>query len=406
MRKILLLGLLTLFVLISFKSFSCTTAIISGKYTPDGRPVLWKHRDTGFLKNKLMYFTDGKYDYIGLVNSVDTNGTQVWAGTNSKGFAIMNAALYDVNLDDTTDYSDREGYVMKKALQQCATVEDFEKMLKEMDKPLGVASSFGVIDAEGGAAYFETDNYNYVKYSANNPKIAPHGYIIRSNYSYRGKRGKGYGYIRYQNAHDLFNRAYSTNSLGFRKVIRDFSRSTYHSLLDKDFKTVALESNKNPHFINAEDLIVRNSSSSAVVIHGVKENEAPEFTTMWTLLGYPFTTVACPAWVAGGNNLPEIVTSKKNNAPLCNWALELKGEAYPIQRGSGYKYMNIKALYNSEQTGITQKLKPVERSVFQHTKEKMSKWRKSGMKKDNVQQYYHWLNNYVQMKYSELFGLE
>jgi hypothetical protein len=406
MRKIILFGLLIFFAVVSIKSYACTTAIISGKYTPDGRPVLWKHRDTDFLKNKLMYFSDGKYDYIGLVNSVDTNGTQVWAGTNSEGFAIMNAALYDVNLDDTTDYSDREGYVMKKALQQCATVEDFEKMLKKMDKPLGVASNFGVIDAEGGAAYFETDNHTFVKYSANDPKIAPRGYIIRSNYSYRGKRGEGYGYIRYENAHDLFNRAFSTNSLDFRKLIRDFSRSTYHSLLDKDFKTVALESNKNPHFLNAGDLIVRNSSSSAVVIHGVKEDEEPEYTTMWTLLGYPFTTVACPTWVAGGDDLPEIATSKQDNAPLCDWALELKKEAYPIQRGSGYKYMNIKALFNSEQTGITQKLRPVERSVFQHTEEKMQKWRKNGMNKENIQQYYHWLNNYVQMKYGELFGLE
>ncbi len=40
---------------------ACTTAIISGKFTPDGRPLLFKHRDTSFKQNKLMYFNDGKY---------------------------------------------------------------------------------------------------------------------------------------------------------------------------------------------------------------------------------------------------------------------------------------------------------------------------------------------------------
>ena len=94
-----------------------------------------------------MYFTDGKYDYIGLINSEDFEGQQVWADTNSAGFSIMNAALYDVNIDDTTDYKDREGYVMKMALQQCATLEDFEKFLTNFPKPMGIAASFGVIDA-------------------------------------------------------------------------------------------------------------------------------------------------------------------------------------------------------------------------------------------------------------------
>ena len=398
---------LTLAVLIvTIPVFSCTTAILSGKHTPDGRPVMWKHRDTGHLDNKLMYFADGRYNYIGLINSEDTEGSQVWAGTNSAGFAIMNAALYDVNLENPTDYRDREGYVMKQALQQCATLEDFEAMLREMDKPIGVASTFGVIDAQGGAAYYEVDNQDFVKYDVNDNKMAPHGYIIRSNFSYRGRKDQGYGYIRYQNALHHINQADATGSLNYKTFIRDLSRSTYHSLLEKDYKEIALNSTRNPHFLHAADLIVRNSSASAVVFKGVKKGESPDMTTMWTLLGYPYTTVACPVWVKGGDRLPEILTgSNDGKAPLCNMAMELKKQAYPIQRGSGSKYLNIAALFNDQNTGITQKIRPVEEEIIQTTEKKMHSWRRKGITRKGIEEHYQWLNNHLSMQYERLFGL-
>jgi hypothetical protein len=31
--------------------YCCTTAVISGKATKDGRPIIWKLRDSDFLKN-------------------------------------------------------------------------------------------------------------------------------------------------------------------------------------------------------------------------------------------------------------------------------------------------------------------------------------------------------------------
>ena len=41
-----------------------------GKYTKDGRPLLWKNRDTWAIHNKIMYFDDGKYEYIGLLQFI------------------------------------------------------------------------------------------------------------------------------------------------------------------------------------------------------------------------------------------------------------------------------------------------------------------------------------------------
>ena len=106
------LSLLIIIVLAIWQSNACTTAVISGKYTKDGRPMIWKLRDTESFENKLKYFTDGKYPYIGLINSNDEKGEQVWGGSNSVGFAIMNSASFNVNMADTTSFKDQEGYFM------------------------------------------------------------------------------------------------------------------------------------------------------------------------------------------------------------------------------------------------------------------------------------------------------
>ena len=34
---------------------ACTSAVVSGKVTPDGRPLLWKNRDTDYLRNHVAY---------------------------------------------------------------------------------------------------------------------------------------------------------------------------------------------------------------------------------------------------------------------------------------------------------------------------------------------------------------
>ena len=403
MFKVVVSALIVFCISLS-NSFCCTTAVISGKYTEDGRPLLWKHRDTDFHNNKLMYFTDGKFDYIGLINTKDIKGEQVWAGTNSSGFSIMNAALYDVNLDYKGDYKNREGFVMKMALQECATIEDFEKFLKKLTKPYGVSASFGVIDAKGGAAFYETDNNTFVKYDANDPRIAPNGYIIRSNFAYIGKKDKGYGYIRYETAQNLFSNAFATNNLNYKTIISEFSRSFSNSLLNTNFRK-DVENNINTNdFINSDDLICRNSSASAIVIHGVKKDESPKFTTMWTVLGFPFTTVAVPCWIEGGKELPSMMMAdEKSNVPLCDLSLQLKDKCYPIKRASGYKYLKISELINTKNTGITQKIEQIEQTIFAKTEKELTNWRKNSIKKDQIQNYYKWINTFVMKEYQKNF---
>lgn len=129
MKKIAVLFILS-FLSFADQSFGCTTFLISGKYTADGKPILFKNRDADQMQNALAFFNDGKYKYIGLVNGTANWNKEVWGGYNEAGFAIINTAAYNNNIGDTIKLKDREGVIMKLALQTCQTLEDFENFLK------------------------------------------------------------------------------------------------------------------------------------------------------------------------------------------------------------------------------------------------------------------------------------
>jgi hypothetical protein len=207
LTKLFLTALLWCYFLSLQQANGCTTAIISGKYTVDGRPILLKNRDTYDLENKLVVFSDGKYEYIGLVNSKDTSGKAVWGGFNKTGFSIINSDSYNLNLNDTIKEQINDGVIMKLALQTCTNLADFENLLNSLPKPLKTRSNFGVIDANGGAAYYETGNYSYTKFDVNNLHDAPFGYLIRTNFSYSGDRGYDVGLSRHWAAQDYCIRA-------------------------------------------------------------------------------------------------------------------------------------------------------------------------------------------------------
>ncbi len=404
MKKVLLIAISLLIV---SKGISCTTAVISGKYTADGRSMIWKLRDTENFKNKMMYFDDGKYNYVGLVNSADIKGEQVWGGSNSIGFSIMNSASFNVNIGDSTSKKDLEGFVMKQALQECATLDDFEKLLTKLQKPMGLAAHFGVIDAKGGAAFYEINNYTFTKFDANNTAEAPNGYIIRTNFSLTGQKDVGYGFIRFQTAQDIFSQAKSMGQLNYQTIIQDFSRCFKHAVLKKDYKDEFKSVPDGEHFINSEDFITRHGSASAILIQGVKPGEPADLTTIWSTVGFPNTCIALPVWVRGGKNLPKLLTADNSgNAPLNEIALKLKDQCYPIKRGSGYKYLQISELINAEETGIVQKIELAEKTIFKKTDEQLAIWRKESSPDKLIESYYTWLDNYVSKTYLNEFAIE
>jgi len=80
---------------------ACTAAVITGKATKDGRPMIWKVRDTDALQNCMRFFKGQKYDFIGVVDCQPRSKEEVWLGTNTAGFSIINTQSF--NLEKTVD---------------------------------------------------------------------------------------------------------------------------------------------------------------------------------------------------------------------------------------------------------------------------------------------------------------
>lgn len=410
LNKVLVLVVLMLTFL--HISNACTVAVVSGKYTKDGRPLLWKNRDTWAIHNKIMYFDDAKYSYMGLVNSQDSIGKSIWIGMNEQGFAVMNSNSYNLTIGDTSKHSGLEGRLLKHALATCSTVQDFQDYLDGMEKPTGLEGNFGVIDAQGGALLFELGFKGYVKYDANDPKVAPYGYVLRTNYSFSGSFGdESSGYIRQNTVDELFFHASSTNNFDAQFVLQDVTRGLKHSLLKTDlyldYQNVP-EGNETYTFLH--DYIPRKSTASACVVQGVKKGEDPEFTTFWTTVGFPLTSMVLPVWIKAENDFPMVLKNNEEieDSPLCNAALELKREVFPINWGkfASKYYININALVNASQTGIRQKIDVDEDVIFSETYAKMEQWRNKGMHKETLSEFNVWLNDFVIESYKKNFNLE
>jgi hypothetical protein len=362
---------------------ACTSAVISGRATKSGRPLLWKHRDTGTEWNHIEHMQGKRFAFTGLVNSADEERKEVWAGANERGFAIMNTASYNMKPDSLKHLPEREGEVMKQALGECATVAEFEEFLKNMPLPRALETNFGVIDAEGGAAYFEVWDYGYTKYDANDTAQYPNGYIIRSNYSFSGVQDEGMGYIRYQNAEYLLHKAYATGTLSAEWIFSSASRSFYHAILGND----ALSSSPNGWAVD-QDFIPRNSSSASVVVEGVSKGENPDATTIWSVIGYPPCSYAVASWVKAKNEIAAVIANSDEGCSSVNrMAVALKREVFPINRGNGSKYMRTDVIARAIEA-----LRPYESKSMQAAATVRDRIAKEGFNIEFVREYNELVN--------------
>ncbi|WP_297642395.1 carcinine hydrolase/isopenicillin-N N-acyltransferase family protein [uncultured Bacteroides sp.] len=389
---------------------ACTSAVVSGKVTPDGRPLLWKNRDTDYLRNHVAYVKGEKYDFIADVNSDNFPGLkEAWIGTNSAGFALMNTQSY--NLVDVKEGEERgaaNGRIIYRALEVCATVEEFRHFLDTIAKPSLIEANFGVIDARGGAAMFEVDYHRYVMYDANDPKDAPHGYIARTNFSLTGEVNQGAGYVRYMEAEQVLMKASATGGITPQGIFNDLSRSFHNCMLDIDLKSGDYNRPKASGWFVDQDFISRNSTSCSVVVQGVKPGENAELTTMWALLGYPPTGVALPLWVKDASRLlPSMVCFSKADAaaPLSASSLRLADRVFCYHQGMGTdRYLNWERLYSpSKGDGYMTRLAPVEAEVFRRTMLLLEGWRaQGGIDVKEMQRLYQELAEPIMSAYKQL----
>lgn len=352
--------------------WACTSAIIGADMNPYGRPLLWKNRDTDNTDNKVEFIpaADEGFAYVALFNSSDSLLNEAWMGMNEYGFAVMNTASYNLKDDDIpTQEMDREGLVMTNALRSCKTVEDFDALLSSLPKPLGVEANFGVIDAYGNGAFFETNNY---KFNRINLDDAPNHVLIRTNYSHTGRPDEGYGFIREANACHLLEPFIQRKEISPEILTEVLSRTFYHDLLKQYFD----ESGN--RWVIDQDFIPRYKSTATIVIEGIQplakeqtlnpQNLVDQYI-MWTGLGYPPCSEIVDIWCKPDGVPSDLQGSSENgHSPMGDKVKERRSEVFPISKGNGDKYIDMSRLYNEFGTGYVQTLVPKNLETYERVR--------------------------------------
>jgi hypothetical protein len=317
----------------------CSAAIISGGAGAEGRPILWKNRDTDHLSNKVVFVDETPFFYFGLVDADDPSGRRVWVGLNAAGLAIMNTVAYNLP-KKPGEAADLEGIIMADALRLCRTVDDFEHYIKSnTGRALGSQANFGVIDAAGGAAAFEVHNNGYRRLNASEQ---PGKYILVTNFARSGEENKGRGYVRFERLQELFGRD-TNGTYSVADVLETFARDLQNPILACPTPPPAARSREDASaYIYTQQTIDRGSTAAAVVIEGVAQGDDARGATMWVILGEPVTGIAVPLWVETAEVPPEL--GGEEAAPINRECMRLKGIMRPWKDDERLEYANLAKL--------------------------------------------------------------
>lgn len=384
--------------------YACTSIIVSGKASADGRPYIFKNLDGTKMDVSIINCKGEKYRYTAITNKTNSavRPNRVSSGFNETGFSIINTVANNLNGGKEDDTNNTR--VMRRALEICKTLKDFETLLNTLPKPLHIDSNYGVMDAQGGVAYYETGNKGYVKYDANDPKVAPNGYLIRTNFGVSGNKLFGKGYGRYTAMEMYIDGVKKNGRISFEDVIRGATRFLTHGETKVNLYNYEPENDKKPVFVGFKDFIPRSVTVSAQLIQGIKKGESPSETTAWTMCGFPLTTVCIPIWLTKDNQLPKIVSRGSNkHSMICDAGLTLKKRLFPNSRKRNE--INLAQLINKSGTGVLQKIKPIEDNVFLRAREVQASIRQDRRNNQKVKDFYSWLDQYVTSEYKKRFGI-
>jgi hypothetical protein len=333
----------------------CTTGLAHAAATANGKTLLWKNRDSSNRPNAVHLFNCQGTKFLGLINAADT--TQVWAGINQYGLAIMNAEALDMAVPGETTGYDEEGLFMKACLAQLRSVEEFAAYLDSTNQSgRKVTSNFGVIDAAGKAAFFETGNHEYFRFDAT-PDSA--GYAVRANFAFHARSTEGYGHIRYQRALDLFTKAVTAKDLTAEYIIKAVACDIYLP------ETILVKERKPSGQLRTRETVNRYRTVACAVFESIPGK--PELTTFWMILGEPAVALAVPLWVSAGA-VPELIDSA-GYSKLNERFTQIRRYVYPDTSFPAYLDPQ-RLLY------IRRQLMPVQQRIFLMTRRKLTHWQR------------------------------
>lgn len=348
---------------------ACTVGVISGRATADGRPLLWKNRDTSEERNEVRSFTDGRYRYVALINSGSPE--KAWAGVNEHGFGILNSLATDLPGGSKTGPGN--GRFMKMALGTCTTVAEFQALLAETNRTgRRTKANFAVIDAQGGAVIFEAGHKVFRRFDANDPDAAPQGFIVRTNFAFTG--GGEDGRERFRRCEALCTAAMDKQTLNYRFLLEQVCRDleTDPQIPAREFHPRRWRREPAPKPLDTETTINRTSTTSAVVLHGVARGEDPRLATFWAMLGQPVFAVAVPYWVDAAAPSPgddKTETASDDVTSLCALAVDLKQANYEARQDEP-ALLNVTGLPT-----VWSATQQTELEILEQTEHELSRWR-------------------------------
>ncbi len=353
-------------------AYGCTSAIISSKASRNGRPLLWKHRDTSSVDNVVDFIPGSatEYSFTALYNASDKDRKEAWVGMNEMGFAVMNTASYNIKDDKVPNSQmDREGIIMTGALKKCVSLDDFRQYLDSLislGRPLGVEANFGVIDAEGNGAYFETNNHSYKVYDLAD---AEDGILIRTNYSHSGGNPKT-GKVREENAEHLLRKAARGGEITAEMLTEDVSRCFYRATEDLNF------AHGKQRLVADVDFIPRYKSTASVVIEGIvpgTDADPVDEYIMWTALGYPPTAITAPVYCRE-DGMPASFrgTLPNGHSPASDAAKKLRDEVF-AKSTAKKKIVNLDLLFNADNDGYCQRQVMQNLNTYRMTRQRLGR---------------------------------
>ncbi|MDD3052343.1 MAG: T9SS type A sorting domain-containing protein [Candidatus Cloacimonetes bacterium] len=355
-KVFLIMSMVTLFL----EVIACTIGVASGNVTQDGRPLIWKARDRySYQNNRIKYIEDEPYKFVAVVDSIDS---YVWMGVNEFGLSVLNSSSYDLQEQRTFG----NGSFIKHALGNCKTVNDFEELLDITNLSGRITyANFGVMDSLGNVAIFEVSHYQYWKFDVSD---SDRGYIIRTNFSENG--GGDEGLDRYIRSTNIIEELIRGNELSYQNVLkyqlRDFSDSNSQEI-EIPFES-QYQLNEPYGFFDTQYSISGYETVSATVIRGVFSEEPSYFTTMYTILGHPATSVAFPYFPTG-----------QTSEFSCNDSISVLMEYSLNNRSKLFSYTDRKYidsfLLRSENSNFLEDLYNLEEEILLESENQLNIWR-------------------------------
>ena len=346
---------------------ACTIAVISGQATANGRPLLWKNRDADNKQNQVVYDATGRYSFVGVVNSADPAGLDIWAGINSQGFAIMNSASYNLDKGDSL----AEGQLMRLALQSCATVAEFQALLDKTDGGRDVMANFGVIDATGGAAISEAGRKEHKRFDATDPKVAPGGFIVRTNYGDSGNTEDGSGFLRRERATFLLDELVKAKALAAPTLLSGPARDVANARIGS-YPAKGLPAGS--RWAYTADSVCRFDTASVALFEGVRPGEDPLLATLWVIVGQPITGAAVPVWVRAAR-VPSALAPALKASEMTQALDAVRTVFYPETRGELKKFIRADA-FAADEAAVEPRLLKAEAENFRRAEAALATWRK------------------------------